>query len=99
LLTTLNQSLDEGKVTHQEIDQACRRVLEAKYKLGLFEDPYRYCDLNRAKKEIFTPENRQVAREIAAQTFVLLKNDRQTFPCNPKAPSPLWALWPITGRI
>lgn len=84
LLTTLKQSLDEGKVTQQEIDQACRRVLEAKYKLGLFEDPYRYCDLNRAKKEIFTPGNRQVAREIAAQTFVLLKNDNQTLPLQAK---------------
>lgn len=80
LLTTLKQSLHEGKVSQQEIDQACRRMLEAKYKLGLFEDPYRYCDVNRAKKEIFTPANRQKAREIAAQTFVLLKNDQQTLP-------------------
>jgi beta-glucosidase len=84
LLTTLKKSLDEGKVTQQEIDLACRRVLEAKYKLGLFDDPYRYCDLNRAKKEIFTPANRQVAREIAAQTLVLLKNDNQTLPLQAK---------------
>ncbi|MDP2337516.1 MAG: beta-glucosidase BglX [Bacteroidota bacterium] len=83
-LTTLKESLDEGKVTQQEIDQACRRILEAKYKLGLFEDPYRYCDENRAKTEIFTPENRQVARGIAAQTFVLLKNDNQTLPLQEK---------------
>jgi beta-glucosidase len=83
-LTTLKQSLEEGKVTQQEIDQACRRILEAKYKLGLFDDPYRYCDLNRAKNEIFTPENRKVAREIAAQTFVLLKNDKQTLPLQGK---------------
>jgi len=77
---TLKQTLDEGKITQQEIDLACRRILEAKYRLGLFEDPYRYCDANRAKNEIFTPENRQVAREVAAQTFVLLKNDNQTLP-------------------
>lgn len=83
-LTTLKQSLDDGKVTQQEIDQACRRILEAKYKLGLFEDPYRYCDENRSKTELFTPENRQIAREIAAQTFVLLKNDRQTLPIQGK---------------
>src|SRR5450759_3104909 len=79
-LNTLKESLDNGKVTQQEIDQACRLILEAKYKLGLFDDPYRYCDLNRAKTEICTPENRQIAREIAAQTLVLLKNDRQTLP-------------------
>lgn len=84
LLTTLKQSLEEEKVTQQEIDQACRRVLEAKYKLGLFEDPYRYCDENRAKTEIFTPENRQVAREIASQTFVLLKNENQLLPLQDK---------------
>lgn len=84
LTGTLKQSLDEGKVTQKEIDQACRRILEAKYKLGLFEDPYRYCDENRAKTEIFTPENRQVAREIAAQTFVLLKNENQVLPIHDK---------------
>ena len=43
-LTTLNESLQQGKINQQMIDQACRRVLEAKYKLGLFDDPYRYCD-------------------------------------------------------
>lgn len=83
-LTTLKKSIDEGKVTQSEIDQACRRVLEAKYKLGLFDDPYRYCDVNRAKSEIFTPENRQAAREIAAQTFVLLKNEKQILPLQEK---------------
>jgi beta-glucosidase len=83
-LTTLKQSLDERKVTRQEIDQACRRILEAKYKLGLFEDPYRYCDSNRSKTEIFTPENRLVARETAAQTFVLLKNENQLLPLQEK---------------
>ena len=84
LLTTIKPSLDEGKVTQQEIDQACRRILEAKYKLGLFEDPYRYCDVKRAKTEIFTPENRKVAREVAAQTFVLLKNDQHILPLQGK---------------
>jgi len=83
-LTTLKKSLDEGKVTMADIDLACRRVLEAKYKLGLFSDPYRYCDVNRAKTEIFTPENRKVARDIAAQTFVLLKNEKNVLPIQKK---------------
>ncbi len=83
-LGTLEESLNEGKVSQQEIDQACRRILEAKYKLGLFEDPYRYCDVNRAKNELFTSENRQVSREIATQTFVLLKNDMQILPIQDK---------------
>lgn len=83
-LKTLKKSLDEGKVTQQGIDQACRRILEAKYKLGLFDDPYRYCDLNRSKTEEFTPENLQFAREAATQTFVLLKNDKQVLPLQEK---------------
>jgi len=79
-LSTLKKSYDEGKVTEGEIDLACRRVLEAKYKLGLFSDPYKYCDVSRAKKEIYTPEHRTVARKIAAESFVLLKNDYNTLP-------------------
>ena len=72
---TLEKSLQEGKVTMEEIDQACRRVLEAKYKLGLFYDPYRYCDKSRRATDIYTPEHRQAARHLATETFVLLKND------------------------
>jgi beta-glucosidase len=79
-LTTLARSLKEGKVTLARIDQACRRILEANYNLGLFEDPYRYCDEQRAKTEIFTDANRQVARATAAQSFVLLKNQRNILP-------------------
>ncbi len=79
-LNTLKKSLKEGKVTGAQIDQACRRILEAKYKLGLFDDPYRYCDANRAKTEIFTAEHNKIARDIATKTFVLLKNENQLLP-------------------
>lgn len=79
-LTTLEKSLEEGKVTETEIDLACRRVLEAKYKLGLFDDPYRYFDKTRPEKDILTTENRQAAREVAAHSFVLLKNNNQVLP-------------------
>lgn len=79
-LATLGKSLREGKVTQAEIDQACRRVLEAKYKLGLFANPYKYCDVNRAKTEIYTPAHRAVARKIASESFVLLKNANNTLP-------------------
>ena len=69
-----------GEISESMINQACRRILEAKYKLGLFADPYRGCTEERARAEILTPENRKAAREIAAQSFVLLKNDRQILP-------------------
>ena len=83
-LTTLEKSLKEGKVTMAEIDKACRRILEAKYKLGLFDDPYKYCDASRVKKDIFTAENRAVARKIATETFVLLKNENNILPLQRK---------------
>ncbi|MFC0773839.1 beta-glucosidase BglX [Terrimonas alba] len=80
ILTTTQKSLKEGKVTMAQIDAACRRILEAKYKLGLFDDPFRYCDENRAKREIFTDAHRKGARAIAAESFVLLKNQGNILP-------------------
>ncbi len=79
-LAQLKACLDDGTVTMAQVDQAVRRVLEAKYKLGLFEDPYRYCDQKREKKELYTAEHRQTARDIATQTFVLLKNANNILP-------------------
>lgn len=79
-LGTLKQSLEEGMVTMAEINAACRRVLEAKYKLGLFDNPYKFLSSKREKKYIYTKENRNVARDIAAETFVLLKNEGDVLP-------------------
>jgi beta-glucosidase len=79
-LTTLKKSLKEGKVTQKQIEDACRRILEAKYKLGLFSDPYLYADAARASRDIMTPETRSAAREVAMHSFVLLKNNNQTLP-------------------
>lgn len=81
---TLEKSLSEGKVNIEEINTACRRILEAKYKLGLFDDPYRYCDLKNPDSHIYTEENRKAAKEIAAETFVLLKNDNNLLPLQRK---------------
>ena len=79
-LTTLQKSLAEGKVTIAQIDQAVTLILNAKYDLGLFHDPYKYCDTNRAKTEIFTSAHRNEARKIAAESLVLLKNEGQLLP-------------------
>ena len=79
-LTTLKKSLDEKKVSLAQIDNAVKLILEAKYDLGLFQDPYKYCDVNRAKTEIFTKDNRAEARSTAAQSLVLLKNQNQLLP-------------------
>lgn len=79
-LTTLPASLQQHKVTQRQIDDACRRILEAKYKLGLFEDPYRYCDDSRAGHEILSADKKKAARELGARSCVLLKNNQQVLP-------------------
>ena len=87
---TLAQSLQDGTVSMADIDQACRRVLEAKWKLGLFDNPYRYLDAKRRAKDIFTADNRAASRRLAAETFVLLKN--ATIPAASPAGRPLLPL-------
>ena len=77
---TLAASLKDGSVTMEDIDQACRRVLEAKWKLGLFDNPYRHLDAKRRAKDIFTTAHRAAARKMAAETFVLLKNQNDLLP-------------------
>jgi beta-glucosidase len=79
-LTTLKKSLQEKKITLQDIDLACRRVLEAKYKLGLFDNPYKSMDAARENTDVLSAANRSAAREITKHSFVLLKNDNQTLP-------------------
>ena len=74
-LATLAESVRAGKCSMKAVDQACRRILEAKYKLGLFEDPYRYCDTTRRATTILCPAHRSEARRIAGESMVLLKND------------------------
>ncbi|MDO3427178.1 beta-glucosidase BglX [Chryseobacterium sp. APV1] len=79
-LTTLKKSLAEGKITQAEIDMAAKRILEAKYDLGLFSDPYKFGDAKLAAKEVYNMENRNIARNAAAQSMVLMKNDNQVLP-------------------
>ena len=83
---TLKKSLEEGLVTEHQIDTACRRMLEAKWDLGLFEDPYRYCSMPAKKQKdvLYTDASRALARQIAAESFVLLKNDNQLLPLKKK---------------
>ncbi|HMC01707.1 MAG TPA: beta-glucosidase BglX [Flavobacteriaceae bacterium] len=79
-LTTLKNSVEDGSVSIEYIDNAVRRILTAKYKVGLFDDPYKYIDLDRPKKHIFTEENRAFARKVSAESMVLLKNENNVLP-------------------
>ncbi|HET8859556.1 beta-glucosidase BglX [Marivirga sp.] len=79
-LSTLKKSVDEGKVSEEIITNACRLILKAKFQLGLFDDPYKYMDEERAAKVIFSDENRAIARKIASESMVLLKNEEEVLP-------------------
>lgn len=83
-LGTVERSIAAGRLSEADVDRACRRILEAKYKLGLFDDPYRYCDPKRAASQIYTPEHRAEARRIAGESFVLLKNEGGVLPLGRK---------------
>ncbi len=76
----LKQSYDEGKVTLIQIDDACKRILDVKYDLGLFEDPYRYSDEKREKETIYKPEFLEASLGIAKKSLVLLKNNNNVLP-------------------
>jgi beta-glucosidase len=109
MVASLKQSLQEGKVTMKQIDDACRRVLEAKYELGLFSNPYRNFDPAKADKVTLTAENIQVAKEAALKSMVLLKNDNNTLPlkkdCNVALIGPfaneqreMFSMWSFRGE-
>lgn len=82
----LRLALDKGRVTQAQIDEAVRRVLRLKFALGLFDDPMRYLDAKRRAAETERPEYRQTAREAAAKSMVLLRNDGGLLPLTPSSP-------------
>ena len=79
-LVALADAVRAGRCSQKTVNAACRRVLEAKYKLGLFDDPYRYCDTTRRAQVVLSPEHRAEARRIAGESMVLLKNDNDLLP-------------------
>ncbi|WP_352423063.1 beta-glucosidase BglX [Proteiniphilum sp.] len=76
----LTESVKEGKVSEKTINNAVRSILEMKFLLGLFDDPYRYLNEERAKQNTMTPEFMETARKAVASSVVLLKNDNQVLP-------------------
>ncbi|MBR6458086.1 MAG: glycoside hydrolase family 3 C-terminal domain-containing protein, partial [Bacteroidales bacterium] len=76
--------IEKGEVSVKTLDRACRRVLEAKYKLGLFDDPYKFCREQEASKVVYSDENRAIARRISGESYVLLKNDGGLLPLERK---------------
>lgn len=70
----------EGKVSIKLVDDAVRRILEQKYKLGLFDDPFRYCDEERERTVIGSQESRKEACYVSERSIVLLKNENSVLP-------------------
>lgn len=79
-ITHLQTLVEEGKVRMAVIDDAVRRILTAKYELGLFDDPYRYCDATREKEMLYHPDHLKAALDMAKKSIVLLKNDNDLLP-------------------
>lgn len=80
MMTTLyaqnmEKFINEGKISMSQLDDACMRVLKLKEKLGLFENPYRDSDYERAKESFCCEEHREISRKAAEESIVLLKND------------------------
>lgn len=105
---TLKKSMEDGIVSEKQINQSCRRILEAKYKLGLFKDPYKYCNEKREKRDVYSKENREIARKIASECMVLLKNEDGLLPLEGKgkialvgplgdSPSNMPGMWSVPG--
>lgn len=76
--------VEDGTVDEALIDDAVRRILRVKYELGLFEDPYRYCDTTREQELLNAPAHHEVALDVAKKSIVLLKNDRDLLPLEKK---------------
>lgn len=74
------KAIEEGSLSEKDVDRACRKVLEAKYKLGLFADPYKYCNEQKASEVIYSEQHRAEARRISADSYVLLKNEGSLLP-------------------
>lgn len=76
----LKKQVEDGLVDEKLINDAVRRILKVKFLLGLFDDPYRYCNPEREKRLVYAPENLDAALDVAKKSMVLLKNDNQVLP-------------------
>lgn len=81
----LKKLIEEGEVSEDLVNESCRKILSAKFKLGLFEDPYRYSDEKRQQETIYKPQFLKAARDAAAASSVLLKNDGNALPLEKSA--------------
>jgi len=80
LVSHTGELVEEGILKEERVDAACRRILEAKYRLGLFDDPFRYVKGKESGEIELSPGHREYARQMARKSMILLKNDHHTLP-------------------
>jgi beta-glucosidase len=78
----IKELLNEGKITNGQIDDAVRRIVRLKFRLGLFDNPYKYSNVQREKSKVGAPEHTDAARDVARKSIVLLKNQNNVLPIN-----------------
>ena len=83
-LNCIKQLITDGDVSQSRINDSVRKILTLKFMLGLFDDPYRYCDDQRETNLIFTPDHLKAAHDMACESMVLLKNETQILPLKPR---------------
>ncbi|MEI8084671.1 MAG: glycoside hydrolase family 3 N-terminal domain-containing protein [Paludibacter sp.] len=76
----LKKQIADGQVDEKLVDDAVRRILKVKFMLGLFDDPYRYCNAAREKRLVYAPEHLEAALDVAKRSMVLLKNNANALP-------------------
>ncbi|MFD0860588.1 beta-glucosidase BglX [Sungkyunkwania multivorans] len=81
-LEHMEASIREGKISEERLDEAVKAILKMKFKLGLFDDPYKYCQEEKEKAVILNQEHLEAARDVARKSMVLLKNDNAILPLN-----------------
>ncbi len=94
-VTYLKELVEEGKVSEKQIDVAVSRILEMKFLLGLFDDPFKYCDAAREKKVVMNPEHLKAAREVAQRSIVLLQNRDNVLPLKKEMPKRVALIGPF----
>ncbi|RMB59405.1 glycosyl hydrolase [Dokdonia sinensis] len=79
-LNEMAKSINEGKISEEQLDESVRSILKLKFKLGLFDDPYKYCHEDTEKEIVLSQKNLDIAREVAQRSIVLLQNKKGTLP-------------------
>ena len=98
-IQNLVKLVKEGKVKTSVIDDAVRRILRKKFEMGLFDDPFRFCNTERERQQWNNEQNLKVEKEVAEKSIVLLKNEEQLLPLNKSGSATIAVIGPLVKSI